>query len=175
MLGFSLCVCVCVFLCVDAETLCVCVWTLKMPSQAPLLWGGNGAINSRVSPGGGPATEALARKWLISVERKGKGGGDKRIFVSLIISEPRQTTLAGQRGGEEEEEEVGGGAASLIRPQLPVFWSFQELPYSLRAREHAGKVCFLTPERWKLTLQTWGAEYKPENKISASGKCPCFS
>lgn len=76
VLGFSVCVSMCVslwmclwtFICVDAHKfqclcMCVCVWTpLKTPSQAPLFWGGNVAINSRVSPGSDPAIEALARK-----------------------------------------------------------------------------------------------------------------
>lgn len=62
----SLCGCACGLLFVWMHTsfsVCVCVWTpLKTPSQAPLFWGGNVAINSRVSPGSDPAIEALARK-----------------------------------------------------------------------------------------------------------------
>lgn len=85
----SLCVCVClrmlgfslsVFLCVDAlldlyvcgctlrvsvhlcECVCVQGSSEKRLPRLPSSEGGNGAINSRVSPGGGPATEALARK-----------------------------------------------------------------------------------------------------------------
>ncbi len=88
--------CWCICMCVDAPWgfQCVCVGSSENAFPDSPLLGWKRAINSRVSPGSGPATEALARKWLISVERKG-GGGDKRIFVSLIISQPRQTTLAG--------------------------------------------------------------------------------
>lgn len=49
----------------------------------------------------------LAKKLLISLERE----RDKRIFVSVIISQPRETTLAGQ--------ERGGGGLQLGQLEKP--------------------------------------------------------
>lgn len=108
----SLCGCACGLLFVWMHTsfsvcVCVCVWTpLKTPSQAPLFWGGNGAINSRVSPGSDPAIEALARKWL-SFQWREKGGIRGFLCLLLSVSQGKPHWQA-KEGREEGGEEVGG-------------------------------------------------------------------
>lgn len=86
--------------------------------------------------------------------------------MSLIISQPRQTRLAGQRGergrcrGSVEKLGVGserwcldlgvvvcGGA-----PLLPIF----ETLYKGCTQVHAGMVCLLTPEQRRPTLRIPG-------------------
>lgn len=104
----------------EGWSVCVCVDFSENAFPVSPLVGWKRAINSRVSPGSSPATgsDSFQRR-----EKKGGGG----IFVSLIISQARQTTLAGQRG---ERRSWGGGAGRKvvwggeIGPLLLLFGSF---------------------------------------------------